>query len=516
MHEELKRSALANNKIADLKQEKETGSVKTTRTLTDITLAFALLLAGTSALVSSRAETLPRQDIRTFSQSPENVDKLRRAVGILQSRGFDDQTAWFNMAGIHDFPANDPNANKIPAPIRALYRQCHRDAYLFFLWHRAYVSAMERLMQAAINDPTFRLPYWDWYHDPKLPDIFRNEFLDAQKTARNPLYVNDRNPGINDGRDVWTPVIETDFDESDFRRFQNTLSDNEHSDIHVAIGTWTNMGRTPTAARDPIFWLHHANIDRLLVVWLKRDPAAHRVPSSFPAWLASRYRFPVPDGGGVATPSVEDLALASMSALGYEYENTNSPELPSPTVPARPATVQSTTGKAGPIGAEIEAFAVKRSIEIGAGGTVDLPVPPGAANKFRTLESKEPESLQVVNVVLSDVALVSLPKGVLSYRVYLNLPKETSHAENFRDYYLGNISLFSLKGPEDLHEGEKKQNDLKFPVTKNVEKIMKLSTVAPTQVSVSVVPVLAPNATPPSNTVLKIGQIRLEGAKSPE
>jgi len=459
--------------------------------------------------VSSKAETLKRQDIRTFSQNPQNVDNLRRAVASLQSRGFDDQTAWFNMAGIHHFPANDPDANKVPAPIRALYRQCHRDTYLFFLWHRAYVSAMERLMQAAINDPTFRIPYWDWYHDPKLPEIFRSEFLGAQKTVKNSLYVKDRNPGINNGEDVWTPVIATDFNESDFRIFQTNLDGAEHGDIHMGVGNPANMGSIQTAARDPIFWLHHANIDRLLVVWLKRDLATHRVPNTFPSWIASRYRFPTPNGGGVATPSVEDLALASMSALGYEYENTNGPELPSPTVPARPATVQSTAGKAGVMGAGVEAFAVKKSIEVGAGATVDLPVPSAAANKFRSLESKEPESLQAVNVVLSGVKLLSQPTGVLSYRVYLNLPKEAGRAENFKDYYLGNISLFALTAADEHHE------EIKLPATKNIEKLTKETAEAPSQISVSVVPVLAPKATPPAQPVLKIGEIRLEGAKSP-
>jgi tyrosinase len=227
------------------------------------------------------------------------------------------------------------------------------------------------------------------------------------------------------------------------------------------------MGSIQTAARDPIFWLHHANIDRLLVVWLKRDLATHRVPTTFPSWIASRYRFPTPNGGGVATPSVEDLALPSMSALGYEYENTSGPELPSPTVPARPATVQSTAGKAGAMGAGVEAFAVRKSIEVGAGATVDLPVPSAAVNKFMSLESKEPESLRAVNVVLSGVKLLSQPTGVLSYRVYLNLPKEAGHAENFRDYYLGNISLFALTGTEHEHEGEKEAMEIKFPATRN-------------------------------------------------
>jgi tyrosinase len=39
-----------------------------------------------------------------------------------------------------------------------------------------------------------------------------------------------------------------------------------HGGVHVAVGGW--MSSFDTAARDPIFWLHHANIDRLWEAWL--------------------------------------------------------------------------------------------------------------------------------------------------------------------------------------------------------------------------------------------------------
>ncbi len=42
------------------------------------------------------------------------------------------------------------------------------------------------------------------------------------------------------------------------------------------------MGGTEKAARDPIFWLHHCNIDRLWAVWRNQD-AAHHDPSD--DWL---------------------------------------------------------------------------------------------------------------------------------------------------------------------------------------------------------------------------------------
>jgi tyrosinase-like protein len=44
------------------------------------------------------------------------------------------------------------------------------------------------------------------------------------------------------------------------------------------MGIEGDLGSPATAARDPIFWLHHANIDRLWVRWT--DPARGRIPRS--------------------------------------------------------------------------------------------------------------------------------------------------------------------------------------------------------------------------------------------
>ncbi len=45
-----------------------------------------------------------------------------------------------------------------------------------------------------------------------------------------------------------------------------------HNGTHVWVGG--QMGRVPTAPNDPVFWLHHANIDRLWAIWQTRHPDA--------------------------------------------------------------------------------------------------------------------------------------------------------------------------------------------------------------------------------------------------
>jgi tyrosinase len=44
--------------------------------------------------------------------------------------------------------------------------------------------------------------------------------------------------------------------------------------IHGAVHVWVggNMGYIPTAPSDPIFWMHHANVDRLWWQWQQAHP----------------------------------------------------------------------------------------------------------------------------------------------------------------------------------------------------------------------------------------------------
>ena len=51
-----------------------------------------------------------------------------------------------------------------------------------------------------------------------------------------------------------------------------------------------DMGLLSTAARDPIFYAHHCNIDRLWAEWLRRNPTAHKNPTAT-AWLNTSFTF---------------------------------------------------------------------------------------------------------------------------------------------------------------------------------------------------------------------------------
>ena len=101
----------------------------------------------------------------------------------------------------------------------------------------------------------------------KLPDVdpsVLEPFM--EKIRANPKLrwsIDQRNfwvHGVDSGGRIPAPVH--------FSSFTGLLEAQPHNTVHVKVGGW--MGDPNTAAQHPIFWLHHANIDRLWEHWLDR------------------------------------------------------------------------------------------------------------------------------------------------------------------------------------------------------------------------------------------------------
>ncbi|WP_250627019.1 tyrosinase family protein [Pinirhizobacter soli] len=98
-----------------------------------------------------------------------------------------------------------------------------------------------------------------------------------------------------------------------------------HNLVHRAIGGY--MGNF-IAASDPMFWLHHANVDRLWDVWMERQGlVAQNGP---PAWRNEPFLFFCDEDGRAIDGTAGDYV--SSSGLGYSFEAT----APIATAPSRP------------------------------------------------------------------------------------------------------------------------------------------------------------------------------------
>ena len=251
-----------------------------------------------------------RRDVYKMDPWDDALVWYARAVDQMLKRPIDDPTSWRFQAAIHEYRRNrDPLArpdDQLPSQAvqGRFWSQCQHFSWYFLPWHRMYLSVFEQIVADTIEKlggpAGWTLPYWN-YSDAANPSarILPQAFRDRQMPdgSPNPLRVEDRSDLANDGddvtggddgdvevRDCLTEEVfassplgggtsfggpETGFNHSGGVGI-GTLDRVPHGTMHVAVDGW--MSAFNTAALDPIFWLHHANVDRLWTVWLRRDP----------------------------------------------------------------------------------------------------------------------------------------------------------------------------------------------------------------------------------------------------
>jgi tyrosinase len=297
-----------------------------------------------------------RKDASTLEVTPEKWDDTlywyAKAVERMRERKIAEPASWRYQAAIHDYiPGDDPYADAsdvLPsdAEQERFWRQCQHFSWFFLPWHRWYLLHFEEIVAATINElggpgDTWALPYWN-YSGANQPDARRIPAAFIAETlpdgSPNPLRVEERDFG-NDGdpvggrRDVSLACLrertfeptprdlgfggpETGFNH-DIPGDVGVLEAVPHGSMHGQVGGF--MGFFHTAGLDPLFWLHHCNVDRLWVVWRELD-ANHADPAAS-GWLDD-VTFDFNDAkGNVVT--VASRATVDTRALGYEYEQTS-------------------------------------------------------------------------------------------------------------------------------------------------------------------------------------------------
>jgi len=278
----------------------------------------SLAMLGAHVQVSAQRATVTRRSIRDMAPDDPDLVALRRAVATMKALPSADPRSWERFAEIHG-------------------SFCPHGNWYFLPWHRAYLLAFERLCRELSDKPDFALPYWDWTTDREFPAVFA-----AGNPRTNPLY--DARPGVQEGLRladdmVGRQVIARILNSPDFEAFGSTrplgqnstsrqwqqregsrteLEFNPHDGLHQSIGG--NMAVVSQASLDPIFFLHHANVDRLWSSWNSRGNAN----SPEPIWrdFVFNRQFIAPNG---APWNVSVGQLGSTPALGYRYDDDDGP-----------------------------------------------------------------------------------------------------------------------------------------------------------------------------------------------
>ncbi|MER6565991.1 tyrosinase family protein [Streptomyces sp. NPDC001093] len=180
----------------------------------------------------------------------------------------------------------------------------------FLPWHRRFLLDFEQALQSV--DPSVALPYWDWSTDRTVrASLWAPDFLGGTGRSTDGRVMDGPFAGSTgnwpmtirvDGRtflrrSLGTAVRELPtpaevesvlsipaYDMAPYNSasdgFRNNLEGwrgvNLHNRVHVWVGGQMGTGVSPN---DPVFWLHHAYVDKLWAEWQRRHPDAGYIPA---------------------------------------------------------------------------------------------------------------------------------------------------------------------------------------------------------------------------------------------
>lgn len=426
--------------------------------------------------------TRTRQDVWRLTREegdwPAALVAYERAVGLLRALDRDtgppsNPRGWRFLAAMHGLMGPDGR----PDTRDDLWSNCQHGSWFFLPWHRMYLRAFELIVQDVLGDEEWSLPYW-YAIDPDdeakavLPPAFREEGTNLHTESRSfPANAGAPLPDLSqslidalDAQEFSTAEGRSTFGGGERAtpsfngREVGLLEGTPHGAVHSLVGNdydesgrvvregW--MGSFFTAGLDPVFWLHHANIDRLWQVWLDIG-GAH--PADDPAWADTEFSFPKV-GGGVHMWRVGDVLTTD--SIGYEYESTAPPAgvAPRARVPADGGPDIGLGEKIVPeplppqvIGTSVDVpLATPEAVEVELSAAADLGfavgaegVPTGDGRVFLRLEG------------------VTGSAGAPVYEVYLNVPSGEAPADHpeLRAGFFSTFGLVEASQTNDVHDG---------------------------------------------------------------
>jgi tyrosinase len=440
-----------------------------------------------------------------------------RGVKAMKARALAEPTSWRFYAAIHGIypplwtqygylsPSDAPPAN--PA-IQRFWNQCQHGSWYFLPWHRGYLLGFEANIRAAViqlNGPAdWALPYWNYFkpNQSRLPPAFASpNWPDGQ--GDNPLFVRQRY-GPNNDSDVFVPVELVNLDAMNDPDFTGVSSGGspgfggvdtgfEHGgEVHGGIETqphdWVHgligganpqnrrlpglMSDPDTAGLDPIFWLHHANIDRLWEVW-RRNPPAHVDPAGpnwtgGPAGIGERvFSMPMPNGNPW---DYKPADVTDLSRLDYTYDDFSPAAAPEPEA-VRLVRLGASAAAAGALEG-VTAVPSRTNVELVGANREPLRVEGTEARTAVQLDTgmrrKVAESLEAVaggpegaEAPVPDRVFLNLENvrglaDATAFQVYVGLPPGANPGD-YPDRLAGSVALFGVRKAtlaDEAHAGK--------------------------------------------------------------
>lgn len=275
------------------------------------------------------------------------IAKYQRAVEIMRALPDTDGRSYLAQYRLHCAYCN----NHLYYEGREHPLEIHQN-WLFLPWHRLYLYFHERILAKLIGDDEFAIPYWAWDNQSpippfpgEIPKAFAHEWSlspnainktsslydpDRNSCSKNPQIVEFQNFTAcplpqnksavreQNAQLMWTQAVSVSVTPlimagapyrfgDDGGMGMGGIEGRPHGPVHV----WTNtkdMGTFKDSAADPIFFSHHANIDRLWEAW-KTLPGKYRKDVTDPDYLNTAFTFYDEDGDQVSVTVAQALDL---------------------------------------------------------------------------------------------------------------------------------------------------------------------------------------------------------------
>jgi tyrosinase len=420
-----------------------------------------------------------RENVAGMGTNHPTLASYRAAVQQMKSLPQSDPRNWVRQAQIHQ--NNCPHGN-----------------WYFLPWHREYVLEFEEICRDLSGNPDFALPYWNWTQSRRIPRPFwQGTLLDTTRVVGQ----DDRIPA----RFVRQSIIDNILRQTDFELFASTrpfgqnntdpvwqraggakalLERTPHDNVHVWIGG--NMG-TFMSPLDPIFWLHHCNIDRLWAEW--NAPPRSNPNTSNALWRNFTLR---PFNTLVGN-------LQSVTQLGYTYDTLAQMQLAE--VSELPPLLDRASDR----------FELMEPRVASLGREVSFPVqtPQSAVPLAAAAVSADDFAENGGRKVLAFVRGVEPPQNnQVTVNVFLNCPYLSVETPVSDPHYVGNFTFFGAHEHEDHADGEHDMTmSFAFDLTEAVDRLRALEPDLESQLTVQLLPVpLEGRDVPPE-------EIRIEGVE---
>ncbi|TQV97437.1 tyrosinase 2 [Cordyceps javanica] len=313
----------------------------------DVTTTAALVIVTGAQVDPGSPSVPPRRNISEIqAENGAQWDLYIQALAAMQAANETDPESYFQISGIHGKPYIEYDQTG-PKNTAGWEGYCPHGEKLFLPWHRAYVALFEQVLvdrakRISMTYPeehrpryieaadTLRAPFWDWAGDEAVPEStvpqtvsitvpengqlvgkyvenplhtfkFSQAVLDGQFGSfdderntemyrcrkQNESYPETANSFIKD-RNYKSMVYDVFARSSDFEQFATLDSpgnslEGVHGGIHWDAGCAAQFLHVDFTGFDPLFMLHHSNVDRMWAYWQAMHPDQRLFNGEYPA-----------------------------------------------------------------------------------------------------------------------------------------------------------------------------------------------------------------------------------------